>query len=142
MPKAQAITTVTTQGETEQARTSLLSTLAKAFNEKKLADGIVIYIPDTGKAKFSGSHEYVVKSGKDKGETKMSKATFIVAEVGSSFAGQMVVDENDVPITMDNGSCERLPLFVKLSVTAQPPNRAGKTIDEALNRPGLKAVAA
>lgn len=135
MPKAQANNTQT-NGATEVARIMLASEVAKLFSEKKLAESIVIVIPDTGKAKFSGSHE--ITTGKQAG--KMSKATFVVAELGSTFAGV------PSPWVQGQGDVADLPLSVKLSVTATPPNRDGKTIDEALNRKteasGLKVVAA
>lgn len=126
----------------------LASELAKLFSEKKLAESIVIVIPDTGKATFSGSHEYTKTKAKGipgqpgyvPAEMKMSKATFVVAELGSTFAGV------PSPWVQGQGDVADLPLSVKLSVTATPPNRDGKTIDEALNRqveaPSLQAVAA
>lgn len=143
MPKAQAPTQAT-QGTLEDARIMLLSELitqvienenpnvepfsAKVKAELKaraqILDMIVVAIPDTGKAQFNGSHE--IKSGKSAG--KMSKATFVIAELGSSFAGL------PVPYCQSQGDVDGLPLSLKLSVVAQPPNRDATTIDEALNR--------
>ena len=130
-----------TSGEQEQPRVTLLSELLAWLVENDAVDedgnlqpgydAITITIPDTGKAAFNGSHE--IKSGKSAG--KQSKATFVVAELGSSFAG--------LPIAyrQGNGDVEGLPLSVKLSITATPPNRDGKTVEEALNRKvELKAV--
>lgn len=131
MPKVQATTQATT-GAMEQAAIMLLSDAVKQFHAKTLTDAIIVLIPDTGKAKFSGSH--LIASGKSAG--KMSKATFVVAELGSSFAGE------PMPYTQASGDVDGLPLSIKLSIVAQPPNREGVTIDEALNRPAtpLKAV--
>jgi hypothetical protein len=123
MPQERS-TTTTASGVTEDVKIMLLSDAVKQFHAKTLANAIIIVIPDTGKAKFSGSH--VIASGKQAG--KDSKATFIVAELGSSFAGV------ESPYTQSEGDVAQLPLSVKLSVTATPPNRAAKTIDEALNR--------
>ena len=129
----QATNTNQPNGELEDVQVSLLSQLAKLFTDKKLADGIVIYIPDTGKAKFSGSHE--ITTGKQIG--KMSKATFVIGELGSTFAGV------DTGWQQSQGEHKGLNVFVKMSAVCAPPNRAGKTIDEALNRKSeLKAVAA
>lgn len=86
---------------------------------------MIIVIPDTGKAEFNGSH--LIKTGKSAG--KMSKATFILGELGSSFAGELA------PWTQGEGPVKGLDVFVKLSVLARPPNTNGTTIDEALNRP-------
>lgn len=108
----------------------LLSEASKDYIAKKLSESIVLVIPDTGKAKFSGSH--LIASGKQAG--KMSKATFIIAELGSSFAGI------SVPYCQGEGDVKDLPLSLKLSITARPPNAAGKTVDEALNRPALSVV--
>lgn len=125
-----------TSDELEAATIMLLSDAVKAFSAEQIADSIVIVIPDTGKSRFNGSHSYVATSGKDKGETKMSKATFVVAELGSSYSGV------ESPLMQDAGDAKRLPLSIKLSVIATPPNRDGKTVDEALNRPTkLEAVA-
>lgn len=131
MPKAQ-VTTQTTSGALENATIMLLSDAVKAFHGKTLADAIIVVIPDTGKAQFNGSHE--IKTGKSAG--KMSKATFVIAELGSSFAG------TPVPYCQSQGDVDGLPLSLKLSVVAQPPNRDATTIDEALNRkaPELKIV--
>lgn len=123
MPKAQS-QTQTTQGTMEAAVVMLLSDAVKQFHAKTLTDAIIILVPDTGKAKFSGSH--LIASGKSQG--KMSKATFVVAELGSSFAGE------PMPYTQASGDVDGLPLSIKLSIVAQPPNREGVTIDEALNR--------
>lgn len=124
----------TVSGEQETPVITTLSELLESLVERelidedgKLADGadmIIIGIPDTGKAAFNGSHE--IKSGKSAG--KMSKATFVVAELGSSFAGQ------PIEYRQSQGDVELLPLSVKLSITATPPNRDGKSVDEALNR--------
>jgi hypothetical protein len=118
-------------GEQEQVRITTLSELLEddeVFDSdgqlREDADCIVLLIPDTGKAAFNGSHE--IKSGKSAG--KMSKATFVVAELGSSFAGQ------PIEYRQTQGDVEGLPLSVKLSITATPPNRDGVTVDEALNR--------
>lgn len=127
MPKAQS-QTQTTQGAMETAVIMLLSDAVKQFQAKQLTDAIIILVPDTGKAKFSGSH--LIASGKSAG--KMSKATFVVTELGSSFAGE------SVPYCQANGDVQDLPLSIKLSIVAQPPNREGTTIAEALNhKPAL-----
>ncbi len=87
-------------------------------------DPLCIAIPDTGNAKFVGSHE--IKTGKSAG--KMSKATFLVGEIGSSFAGE------GFGYSQGAGDHAGLELIIKASVIAQPPNTAGVTVDEALNR--------
>ncbi len=122
---------VTTSGEKEQVVVTTLSELLLSddyFDAKgELIAGmdmIVIAIPDTGNGAFNGSHE--IKTGKQAG--KMSKATFVVAELGSSFAGEAS------PYSQSQGDVAGLPLSIKLSVTATPPNRDGKTVNEALNR--------
>lgn len=129
MPKA-ANTVTTASGEQENVAMMLLSDAVKAFHGKTLADCIIIAIPDTGKAKFSPSHEYVkTKASEGKDAVKaQSKATFVVAELGSSFAGV------PLPYCQANGPTADLPLSIKLSVIATPPNRDAVTIDEALNR--------
>ena len=95
-----------------------------AIEALNLSDMIVFALPDTGSAKFVGSHE--ITTGKSAG--KDSKATFVVAELGSSFAGA------PLEWRQSNGDVKGLPLFAKVSIIAQPPNTAGKTVDEALNR--------
>lgn len=120
-----ATTSVANTGNTEDVRIMLLSEASKDYIAKKLSESIVLVIPDTGRAKFSGSH--LIASGKQAG--KDSKATFIVAELGSSFAGI------SVPYCQGEGDVKGLPLSLKLSITARPPNAAGVSIDEALNRP-------
>jgi len=124
----------TQSGEMETARVILLSELIAELVEREAInddgelssehDMIVIGLPDTGKAAFNGSHE--IKSGKSAG--KMSKATFVVAELGSSFAGQ------PIDYKQTKGDVALLPLSVKLSITATPPNREGADVDSALNR--------
>lgn len=125
-------TTKASQGATEDAKVLLISELEEYCEENGIEDAVIILIPDTGKAKFNGSH--VIASGKSAG--KDSKATFIVAE-SQGFYG------DETGYSQSQGDVEGLPLTVKFTVTATPPNRAGKTIEEALNRkPELVAVAA
>lgn len=134
MPKIQTAQAAQASGETETPIMMFLSDAVKAFHGKTLADALVIVIPDTGKAQFNGSHDYIVKSGKDKGETKRSKATFVIAELGSSFSGVSVEDADGRKLSQAKGDVDDLPLSIKLTVIATPPNREGTTIAEALNR--------
>ncbi len=120
-------------GDYEAAQVTTLAALIKQFNAKAIANGIVIFIPDTGKAKFNGSHEYTVKSGKDKGTLKMSKATFVVAK-SAGFYG------DETKLTQEQGDAKDLPLTVEFEVRATPPNREGATVDAALNRAVAGAV--
>lgn len=120
----QKATATQQSGELEQARVMLLSDAVEQFTNNELEDAIVIVIPDTGKGKFNGSH--TIATGKQAG--KDSKATFVIAELGSSFAGEAI------EYRQSNGDVEGLPLSVKLSVIASPPNKAGTTVDQALNR--------
>lgn len=126
MPQKAEFTSVSQGiGETEQAEVLLLSEAAERFTEGDLQDAIVIVIPDTGKGRFNPSHDS--KPDKD-GKTKRTKACFIVAELGGSFAGE------GIDFRQSSGDVEGLPLTVKLSVIAQAPNPKGTTVDEALNR--------
>ena len=132
-------------GETEGAQVNILSELLQdLFDSGDLlieddkvvlgpdVDQIVIAIPDTGKGRFNPSHDS--KPDKD-GKTKRTKACFVIAELGGSFAGQ------GIDFRQSQGDVEGLPLTVKLSVIAQAPNPKGETIDEALNRkPQLEVV--
>lgn len=108
------------KGETEQVGVMLLSEASEAYVDGSLEDAIVIVIPDTGASRFNPTHET-----KDQ---KQSKATFIVAELGSGFAGEAIA------YRQSKGDVQGLPLSVKLSVIAQPPNRKATTVNEALNR--------
>lgn len=83
-------------------------------------DCLLIAITATGKAKFVPSRES--KDG------KTTKATFVVAEVGSGWAGERIAPQQT------EGDVAGLPMSLKLSLTAAPPNRKATTIDEALNR--------
>jgi hypothetical protein len=132
MPQ-KATNVVAVTGNTEATRIILLSELLSELVENELidedgnlaegADMIVIGIPDTGKARFNGSH--VIEKGKQAG--KDSKATFIVAESQGFFG-------DAVDYRQSQGDVAGLPLNLKFSLTATPPNRAAKTVDEALNR--------
>lgn len=129
MPQKAEATTTT--GAQEALEIMLLSEAAERFTEGELEDAIVIVIPDTGKAQFNPSHE--IKTGKQAG--KMSKATFVIGEIGSSFASEYS------GYKQSQGDVEGLPVNIRLSVTATPPNREGKTVEEALNRkPELREV--
>lgn len=112
-------------GETEDAQVMLLSEAIEQFTDGSLEDAIVVVIPDTGKGRFNPSHDSKPDSN---GKTKRTKACFVVAELGGSFAGE------GIDFRQSQGDVNGLPLTVKLSVIAQAPNPKGTTIDEALNR--------
>lgn len=130
MPQKATLAQVASQGATEQARIITLSELLAELIDQDVDitelpnefDMILVAIPDTGKAKFVPAH------AQKKDASKTTKATFIVAEIGGSFAGEAT------EYRQSNGDVEGLPLTVKLSVVAQPPNRNAVTIDEALGR--------
>lgn len=133
MPRANNAT-VTATGAMEQAAIMLLSDAVKAFNAKTLADAIIVVIPDTGSARFNGSHPMANDASKN------TKATFIVAELGNSYQGAPVLQSDGRNLTQDKGDVANLPLAIKLSVIATPPNSKGVTVDEALNRTRPVAV--
>lgn len=122
MPQKATLDQVKAQGETETAQVILLSEAAELFTNGELDDAIVIVIPDTGKARFNPAHT------QKKDASKTTKACFVIAEIGGSFAGEAI------EYRQSQGDAEGLPLTVKLSVVAQAPNKAGKTVQEALNR--------
>lgn len=114
--------TQTQSGELEQAHVCLASELDDYMTENDLEDAILIIIPDTGKARFQG------KRAQKRDASKTTKATFVVAEIGGSYAGEQI------PYRQSSGDVEGLPLSIKLSVTATPPNRDAETVDAALGR--------
>lgn len=111
-----------TVGQREELRIELLSQLSKAFQAKQVNDCMVIVIPDTGKAEFNGSH--LIKTGKSAG--KMSKATLVIGELGSSYAGVLA------PWTQGEGDAKGLDVYIKASVIAAPPNKDATCIEDAL----------
>lgn len=108
-------------GELEQPQIMLADAdFAESVMNGKFDDCLIIAVPITGKAQF--------KPSKDTKDGKTSKATFVVAQVGSSYGGEQL------GMSSDTGDINGLPLSLSLSLTAAPPNRKATTIDEALGR--------
>ena len=93
---------------------------AESVMNGKYDDGLIVFIPVTGKATFRPSTE--------KADGKRTKATFVVATVGSGFVGEQL------GMSATDGDIAGLPLSLSLSLPAAPPNRKADTIDAALNR--------
>lgn len=112
-------------GSLEQHKAMLLSEAVKQFNAKTLSNCIVIVIPDTGKAEFRPSADYVVSSGKDKGQTKRSKARFKL--VNSAYNGDSMG-----ALTQDLGDHKGLPLSYKIEVWADAIDPAATCVEDAI----------